>query len=79
MAIPEQQRNEELAAIERERKAFEARQTAWLAVHRQLLPMGNGQPTPESMDQLDAAEKEWRAAQEEIDRITDEIRSGKRR
>jgi hypothetical protein len=48
-------------------------------VQRQFLPIGNGQPTLESMEELEAAENEWRAAEADMDRITDEIRTGKRR
>lgn len=76
---PEEQRAEEQAAIERERLAFERRQAAWSAVQRQFLPFGNGAPTGESMDEFDAAESEWRAAQIDMVRIAEEIRSGKRR
>ena len=79
MATPEEQRKEEMASIERERKAFDRRQAAWLAVHRQFLPLGNGRPTLDSMKEFDAAEKEWQAASAEMDRIADEIQTGKRR
>jgi hypothetical protein len=76
---PEEQREEEGLAIERERLAFERRQAAWMTVHRQFLPFGNGQPTNESLAEFDAAEKEWRRAQADMDRIGEEIRTGKRR
>lgn len=74
----EEQRRQEEDAIEREGRAFARRQAAWLAVHRQLLPLGNGQPSLESMDEFDAAEHEWRAAQAETNRIAQEIQRGKR-
>lgn len=79
MTTPEAQREEELAALARERNAFDRRQKACFAVQRQFLPSGNGMPSTDSMDELDAAEQEWRAATAEIDRITQEILSGKRR
>lgn len=75
----EEQRNEELAVIERERAAFQRRQVALFAVRKQFLPIGNGQPTIDSMLEFDEAEKEWKEARAEMDRIVDEIRSGKRR
>lgn len=79
MATPEEQRKEELESIERERNAFERRQAAWLAVHRQFIPLGSGRPTNSSMEEFEAAEKEWRDACAVMERIAQEIRSGKRR
>ena len=79
MATSEEQRKEEIESIERERKAFERRQAAWLAVHRQLIPFGNGQPTSNSLEEFEAAEKEWREACVVMEHIAQEIRSGKRR
>ena len=76
---PEEQRREEDEALERERKAFRRHQDAWINMQRQFLPIGNGQPTPESIDEFDSAELEWRAAQREVTRIAEEIRSGSRR
>lgn len=76
---PEEQRAEEQAAIEREHLAFERKQAAWSAVHRQFLPFGNGAPTGDAMDEFEAAEAEWREAQADMVRIAEEIRSGKRR
>lgn len=79
MTIPNAQRAEERAALESERKAFERRQAALAAVTRQLYPSGNGQPAKADLDELDAAWDEWNAAKAIVDRIADEIRSGKRR
>ena len=75
---PEELRKEEADALDRERRAFERRQEAFLAVHRQFLPFGNGQPTADSLDEQEAAEREWRLAREEVERITEEIRAGLR-
>ena len=71
-------KNEELHALVRLEEAFQRRQSAWLAVHGQMTPVGDGVPTDESMAQLDAAKAEFCAAQQEFDRITDEIRAGRR-
>ena len=79
MDTPEKNRREEEAAIERERDAFERRQEAFLRVHKQFLPRGNGMPTEDSMRELDRAGAEWKAAHAELERIVQEIRSGKRR
>jgi len=74
----EELRKEEANALERERLAFERRQKAFFAVHRQFLPFGNGQPTMDSLDEQEAAEREWRLACEEVERIVQEIRAGLR-
>ena len=79
MGTPEEQRTEESAALDRERRAFERRQTAFIAVTKQFYPHGNGQPTTVDLDELDAANAEWELAKSDIDRITNEIRTGKRR
>ncbi len=71
--------NEEDAAIEQERLAFERFQKANNTVTSQFLPFGNGQPSIESMDESEAAEKEWRLAKANVERIASEIRSGQRR
>ncbi|MBX7136328.1 MAG: hypothetical protein K1X67_26970 [Fimbriimonadaceae bacterium] len=68
--------NEEDAAIERERIAFERFQKAIGAVNRQFFPYGNGQPRIESLDESEAAEKEWRLAKENVERLVNRIRSG---
>ena len=79
MSTPEEQRREEAASIQRASLGFERFQKAFLNVNHQLLPNGNGQPTQESLDELDEAEAEWRGGKAEMSRITAEIRSGKRR
>lgn len=76
---PEEQRAEEQTALERERRAFERRQKAFMGVTRQFLPHGTGNPSTDDMNELDAAEAEWRAADAEMQRISEEIRTGKRR
>jgi len=79
MDTPEEQRAEERAALDRERRAFERRQAAFLAVTKQFYPKGDGLPVTHDLDELDAANAESEAAKAEVDRITDEIRTGKRR
>jgi hypothetical protein len=79
MGTPEEQRAEERAALDRERRAFERRQAAFLAVTKQFYPKGDGLPATHDLDELDAANAEWEAAKAEVDRITDEVRTGKRR
>ncbi|WP_124480771.1 hypothetical protein [Burkholderia stagnalis] len=76
---PEEQRAEEQAALERERRAFERRQKAFISVTRQVLPRGSGNPSADDLNELNAADAEWRAADAEIQRIGEEIRAGKRR
>lgn len=73
------QRAEEQAAIERERRAFESRQKAYLNLVRQFRPSGNGNPSQQDLDELDAADAVWKEANAEVERIGEEIRSGKRR
>lgn len=51
---------------------------AYFELNGQWLPRGNGLPTDESISEVDAVEEEFRAAQTEVDRITQEIRAGKR-
>ena len=75
---PDQQREEEQIAIDRAQHAFERRQRAFIAVHRQFFPFGNGVPSEESMDELDAAEAELLEANKQIDRISFEIKTRKR-
>ncbi len=79
MATPEEHRKEEKEAIERERIAFERRQKSLFAVMRQFYPAGNGVPTRESLNEAEGAEREWQDARAVMDRISAEIRSGKRR
>lgn len=79
MSTPEELRAEEDTALECERKAFERRQAAFVKVTRQFYPYGNGQPAEVDLDELDAAEAEWKVANAEVMRIGEEIRTGKRR
>lgn len=70
--------NEEHRALVRLEEAFQRKQEAFFSLNRQWLPHGNGLPTDESISEVDAAEEEFRSAQAEVDRITQEIRAGKR-
>ncbi len=79
MATQEEQRKEETEAIENERAAFERRRDAIIKVQRHFYPVGNGMPTTADMDELEAADKDWKSAQAVVERIVDEIRTGKRR
>lgn len=76
---PEEQRAEEQAALERERQAFERRQKAFINVTKRFRPHGAGNPSADDLNELDAADAEWRAADAEMQRIGEEIRTGKRR
>ncbi len=70
--------NEEHRAMLRMDQAFHRRQEAMLGMNEQWLPRGSGLPTDDSLDEFDAADEEFRAAQAECDRITNDIRAGKR-
>jgi transcriptional regulator with XRE-family HTH domain len=70
--------NEEHRAMLRWEEAFQRKQDAYFGLNRQWLPHGDGIPTGESLSEVDAAEEEFRAAQVEVDRITQEIRAGLR-
>ena len=78
MPSPDELRAEETSALDRERQAFERRQRAFIAVHRQFAPFGSGMPSDESLTELDRAQAEWIEARSEMDRLADEIRTGKR-
>ena len=71
-------RNEEHRALVRLEDAFQRKQEAYFRLNRQWLPHGNGLPNDDSISEMDAAEEAFRAAQAEVDRITREIRAGKR-
>jgi len=71
-------RNEEHRALLRLDQAFHRRQEAMLGMNKQWLPRGSGLPTKDSLDEFDAADEEFRAAQAECDRVTKDIRAGKR-
>ncbi|WP_020207028.1 hypothetical protein [Cupriavidus sp. WS] len=75
----ENQRAEERAALERERRAFDRRQAAFIAVTRQFVPSGSGVPAQQDLAELFAADSEWDAARADVERIVGEIRSGTRR
>jgi hypothetical protein len=59
-------------------EAFQRKHEAHLDLLGEWLPHGNGLPTDESISEMDAAQEEFCAAQAEVDRITEEIRAGKR-
>jgi hypothetical protein len=75
----EEKQSEESAALDNERRAFERRQTAVLAVTKQFYPQGNGQPATSDIDELEAADADWKIANTEVERICNEIRTGVRR
>lgn len=70
--------NDEHRTLVRMEEALDWRREAHAKVFAQWLPHGSGAPTEESLDELDAAEQEVKAAQVEVDRITAEIRAGRR-
>lgn len=78
MATVAEQRAEEQQAIEDERRAFERRQRAFLTVTKQFAPHGNGAPLDTDLQELDAADADWKAKNAVVERITEEIRTGKR-
>lgn len=71
--------NEEHRAMLRMDRAFHRRQEAMLGMNEQWLPRGSSLPTDDSLNEFDAADEEFRAAQAECDRIAKDIRAGKRR
>jgi DNA-binding transcriptional regulator YiaG len=71
--------NEEHRAMLRMDRAFHRRQEVMLGMNEQWLPRGSGLPTDDSLNEFDAADEEFRAAQAECDRIAKDIRAGKRR
>lgn len=73
-----QMKNEELRSVLRLEEAFQRKQDAWLVLNAHWLPSGDGLQTDASASEAEAAEEEFRAAQSEVDRITAEIRAGKR-
>jgi len=73
-----QKQNEEHRAMVRSEEAFQRKQEAFFRLNQQWLPQGSGLPTEDSISEVDAAEEEFRAAQAEVDRITQEIRAGRR-
>lgn len=79
MATAAEQRAEEQQAIEDERRSFERRQRAFLTVTKQFVPYGNGTPLNADLQELDAADADWKAKNAIVERIAEEIRDGKRR
>lgn len=75
----EGQRSEEQAAINNERRAFERRQAAFFALIRQSTPHGSGLPEVSTLDEWEAADADWKAANANVVRIVDEIRTNGRR
>ncbi|WP_175773504.1 helix-turn-helix domain-containing protein [Paraburkholderia phenazinium] len=73
-----ERKNQELRALLRLQQAFDRKQRAFFALSQEALPHGNGVLTESAMDEVDAAEAEFRAAQLEVDRISQEIRDGHR-
>jgi hypothetical protein len=80
------ERRQETDAIARERAAFRRYQAAMQVANQHFVPMHDGVPiAPINSDSLaavtacDTAHDEWLAAKAEVDRILEEIRSGKRR
>jgi transcriptional regulator with XRE-family HTH domain len=71
-------RNEEHRALVRLDEAFQRKQEAYFELNEQWLPHGNGLPTEKGISEVDAAEEAFRAAQAEVERITQEIRAGRR-
>jgi hypothetical protein len=70
--------NEQLRALLRLDRAFNRQQDAFYELNGQWSPHGSGVPTSESIREVEAAQKEFRDAQAEVDRITREILAGKR-
>lgn len=79
MSQIEEQRAEERAALERERRAFERKQAAFYEIAKQFYPAGNGQLDANALAELAAADAEWQVANAEVERILEEIKTGKRR
>lgn len=73
-----QKRNEEHHALLRLDEAIRRKQDAYSRLNLQWRPHGSGLPIEENISEVDAAEAEFRRAQAEVDRITQEIRTGRR-
>jgi hypothetical protein len=71
-------KNEELRALLRVQRAFDRKQRAVFSLGQEALPQGTGVLSDAAMDEADAAEVEFLAAQLDADRITQEIRDGRR-
>lgn len=68
-------RNEEHRALLRLEEAIDWKREAHAVIFDQWLPRGNGMPTDKSLDDLEAAEREFQAAKADVDRITAKIRN----
>lgn len=75
----EQQGDDEVRAIERMERAHRRSQAVHTALLNEFMPLGNGVLSPETLEEHDAAQAEVRAARADMDRIAEEIRSGRRR
>lgn len=67
--------NEEHRSLVRLEEAIDWQREAHAVVFQQWEPHGSGAPTEESLDELDAAEKEFSSAKAEVDRITADRRA----
>lgn len=70
--------NEELESLLRCEDAFQRYQEAIFALRDQMLPHGTGVLSEDSLAEMEAAKAEYEAAKREMDRIVNEIRTGKR-
>lgn len=70
--------NEQLRAHVRWDAAFQRHQEAHVVLTSQWLPHGNGQPTEESLAEVDAAEAELSAAKAELDGLRRKVPGGNR-
>lgn len=70
---------DEQHALDNEHRAFGRRQAAFYALIKQATPHGNGLPAPSDLDEWESAEADWKAANAEVERIADEILTGRRR
>jgi transcriptional regulator with XRE-family HTH domain len=70
--------NEQHRALLQLDRAFNRQQDAFYELNGQWLPHGSGVPTSESILEVEAAQKEFRDAQAEVDRITRELLAEKR-
>lgn len=69
---------DEQQALDNERRAFERRQAAFIALLRQATPQGSGILAQRELDDWGNADADWRAASAEVQRIVDEIKAGVR-
>lgn len=79
MCSSDDQEAEELAAVENLQRASDRRQHALFALIKQSIPQGDGQLTSGVLEELDAAEVDWKIADAEVERIATDIQMGRRR